>query len=193
MNASNKDNFLRSARKICDFCAEYDKTKNAISSHEPLAVELKKNQIELANIFESIISKKEYDEIYDVKISKGMPSVPRVPWISLVRKGGKVYRSLSITACFGRTGNGFVFGLMKPVEYNKKKLTINTIERNSVEGFIDVNSNRSSTSYNNKFINPIDFFITEFNYDLLVSTLIDSILLEEKYHSMTDDVEFVQV
>jgi len=192
MNTFNKDNFLRSARKICNFCAEYDKTKNAISSHEPLAVELKKNQIKLANIFKSIISEKEYDEIYDVKISKGMPSVPRVPWISLVRKGEKVYRSLSITACFGRTGNGFVFGLMKPVEYNKK-LTINTIERNNADGFIDVNSNRSSTSYNNKFINPVDFFITEFNYELLVSTLMDSILLEEKYHSMTNDVEFDQI
>jgi len=164
---------------IFTFCAHYNSEKRAISAGEIEAQIMKSAQKRVVTYLQALLNYKGLDDHYAVTHSIGMPSMPRVPWISIIRKKQKVYSHPSVTICFGRAGNGFVVGLMKAAGTNKFEL--DTFKRVKKQNFIDVNSNKVSTSYNEKFVNPSEFYKGAINLIELERKILESVELE-KYH-----------
>lgn len=164
---------------IFAFCFHYNSLKKAINASEDQSQTMKAAQKRILIYLQALLEYNGLAEYYELKNSSGMPSMPRVPWISVIRKNQKVYSHPSVTICFGRAGNGFVVGLMKSVSTNKFELE--TIERVSHKKFIDINSSKASTSYNNKFVNPTEFYKDEINLIELEKKIIESLSLEQNF------------
>ncbi len=171
-------NFNEYFLNIFQFCKYYNNIDKAINVGDPMAMSLKMAQKQIASHFNSFLISRKLDSSYKVFISKGQPSLPRIPWIAIVRKPGKVYNSLSVTICFGRHGNGVVIGLMKPVESDRFQL--DAIERKQGPDFIDLNSNKASTSYNSRFINPTELRPNDISAVVVEKIILNSLEMEYK-------------
>jgi hypothetical protein len=167
---------------IFTFCSYYNTEKRAISASEVEAQIMKSAQKRVVAYLQALLDYKGLADHYAVTNSVGMPSMPRVPWISIIRKKQKVYSYPSVTICFGRAGNGFVLGLMKSAGTNK--FEFDTVKRVNKQNFIDVDSNRESTSYNNKFVNPSEFYKGEINIVELERKIVESLELEKNHMAL---------
>lgn len=90
----------------------------------------------------------------DSTISWGNGNFPRVPWVAFHLLGKKVSNSLSVTMCFSKDGRGVVVGLMSATTLRTE---METIKRTSQDDYLDVTGS-AKTSYNDKFVNPKEFF-----------------------------------
>lgn len=107
----------------------------------------------------------------DSSISWGSGKFPRVPWIGFHVLGKKVSNSLSVVICFSRDGRGMVAGLMSATAL---KTDLKTVIRDKRKGFLNVSSSYK-TLYNDKFINPREFYSETFNVEELVSHVVESL------------------
>jgi hypothetical protein len=107
----------------------------------------------------------------DSSISWGSGKFPRVPWVGFHISGTKVSNSLSVVICFARDGRGIVAGLMSATAL---KTNLKTVKRDQYAGFLDVSSS-TKTRYNNKFINPEEFFFGKFDLENLISHIDNSL------------------
>ena len=101
----------------------------------------------------------------DSTISWGNGNFPRVPWVAFHFLGKKVSNSLSVAMCFSRDGRGVVVGLMSATSLRTE---LETVKRTSQDYFLDV-SGSPKTSYNNKFVNPKEFFSDALDINDIVS------------------------
>ncbi len=172
-------NFNQSFLEIFNFCEYYNSVKSAINADDKVAIGIKPAQKIIAVHLEALLRDNNLSRIYKVEISKGQPSLPRVPWISIIRRGRRVYNCISVSICFGRAGNGVVIGLMKPVESDG--FNIKTVDRIVTSDFIDLNSNKLATSYNSRFVNPVALKKNEISQAKIEKLIMDSIMIEQAY------------
>lgn len=96
-----------------------------------------------------------------IQIGCGNGYVPRVPWIFISLEGGPVSSKRGIAICFGRGGNGFVFGEMYPLGVSAGQTSRTRRKRDPF--FIDVDGDSFQTRYNNRFINPVEVFVDAYD------------------------------
>ncbi len=162
-------------KKICSFCARYDKTTRAINSSSEGA-RLAANLLQRFGIYLMRSLPEAADSRLVMSFSKAKPSMPRVPWVGLTPAGKFVSSSLSVTVCFGRHGDGAVAGVMQPSTVKVSGVQpVNRTTRNSL--VIDVDGNNPSTKYNDRFINPREFLVSEIDGADLLKHISDSIVL----------------
>jgi len=142
-----------SFKAVFQFCIHYDKQSI------PLAVGTGRaraccNHLNIIKeqIFKLVASDK-FSKL-DSSISWGSGRFPRVPWVGFHLLGTKVSNSLSVVICFSRDGRGVVAGLMSAVAL---KSNIKTVVRDHGDNFLNIDGS-SKTAYNNKFINPKEFY-----------------------------------
>jgi hypothetical protein len=172
-------NFNKSFVEIFNFCEYYNSLKSAINAADNVAAGIKPAQKFIAVHLEALLENNNLSKLYKVEISKGQPSLPRIPWISIVRRDRHVYNCISVSICFGRAGNGVVVGLMRPVESDC--FNIKTVDRIVTSDFIDLNSNKAVTSYNSRFINPVELRRNEISQIKIEKLIMDSISMEQAY------------
>lgn len=91
---------------------------------------------------------------YDFSISYGSGYFPKIPWVAITPKGKKASNSISVCICFAKFGEGIVCGAMLPKLNNNTGLkTKNRVGKNYIKLIATV-----GRSYNNKFLNPKDFY-----------------------------------
>lgn len=117
---------------------------------------------------------------YTLAVSKGSGSFPRVPWIGFSPLGKRVSNSLSVVTCFARNGAGLVSGLMAPAEV---ALRAQVKMRSHLRESLNIDGVSTTTRYNDKFINPRDFKITQLDIDDYLMHLSDSLVLMSKLQS----------
>jgi hypothetical protein len=160
---------------VLNFCNQYNK------QNTPLVTGTGRVRIvcqHLNKIRESILAALPHSKFpkLDSSISWGSGKFPRVPWIGFHILGNKVSNSLSVVICFSRDGRGMVVGLMSATAL---KTVLKTVIRDHNPGFLDVSSS-SKTRYNNKFINPEEFFSGKYDSEDLVGHIVSS--LDMLYH-----------
>lgn len=169
----NKTQKLMSRIKfVMDFCQSYDKESTILTSN-PRAVIIRAALQEIGDE----ISKLTDLQNLTITSSKGSGSFPRVPWVGISPIGKKVSNSLSVVTCFARDGRGIVCGLMSPAEFTIKA----PIEiRSHRKDFLNIDGISSTTRYNDKFINPIEFMNSDFSAEDYIDQINKSIKLMGK-------------
>lgn len=118
---------------------------------------------------------------FRIEVSKGQSYFPCILHISILPPKQKVSDGIYTVICFDKYGRGILAGCMESVT-NPKGL--NTIYRNAEQ--IDVNGLRSTTKYNNSFINPKEFYCNNINIDELIEHLYKSLDLTLQYLDLTN-------
>jgi hypothetical protein len=170
---SDKEKLRIVIRKICAFCARYEASQRAINAGTPDAIAVQDMLKRLARYLARVVPVISERNL-TISTSRANPSLPRVPWIAVLPAGRTVSSGLSVALCFGRQGDGLVAGLMKQTSMGATK-SAECVVRERGEGFIDVDGSKLNTKYNDRFINPIDFPITDFNVDSLVAHITRSL------------------
>ena len=176
--------YMQSYSKICkemdavfQFCSQYNKLSNPIvcgtARVRIICEHLNHIRVEIFDVIQ-----KESLPNLDSTISRGNGNFPRVPWVAFHMLGKKVSNSLSVTMCFSKDGRGVVIGLMSATGLRTE---IETIERTSQEHFLDVRGSQN-TSYNNKFINPKEFFSESLDIKDIISHITNSLDLLYSYN-----------
>jgi len=162
------------------FCKQYDAKTSSISTGMPNVRLVCAN---LNKIREQIIKSLPLDKFPKLtsSISMGSGNFPRVPWVSFHLSEDKVSNSLSVVICFSRDGCGLVSGLMMASEL---KTMLNLTKRTKLPGFLDIRGS-SRTDYNNKFVNPREFFAKKLDINSLIKHISDS--LEILYKEKSDE------
>ena len=160
---------------LCKLSKKYQNSKTAFTSSNGEGIYVIQFLEQLAFIITKKLSKDL--EGLEVKISKGQGKVPRIFWVSIIPNGQSPSESLSLTTCFGRTGEGLVSGLMIP-----KLGVLHDQETKKRSGeIIDVDGDKEAVRYNNCFVNPLEILIEEFVEVIYLNHLALSIsLLREK-------------
>ena len=163
---------------VLQFCNNYNK------QNTPLVTGTARVRIvcqHLNKIRESILVALPHSKFpkLDSSISWGSGKLPRVPWIGFHVLGNRVSNSLSVVICFSKDGRGLVVGLMSATAL---KTVLKTVIRDHNPGFLDVSSS-SKTLYNNKFINPEEFFAGKFDPEDLVGHIEKSLDMLYKFKS----------
>ena len=168
---------MKTYAKICkemdaifQFCAQYNKlSKPMVCGTARIRIICEHLNSIRTEIF-SIIQKESLPNL-DSTISWGNGNFPRVPWVAFHVLGKKVSNSLSVAMCFSKDGRGVVIGLMSATGL---RVEMETIKRTSQEHFLDV-SGSQKTSYNNKFINPKEFFSETLDIEDIISHISTSL------------------
>lgn len=159
-----------------NFCYEYNQLNRPIISGSARARITKQDLRILSESLNLDLSSHNFPNLCS-SFSKGSGNFPRVPWIAFHIKNKSVSNSLSVVICFSKDGCGIVCGLMVPSKLQSKLPTVNRINIKSDKSiFLDVNGSPRST-YNNKFINPKDFYKSELSREALFNHLTESIRL----------------
>jgi hypothetical protein len=163
---------LKRIISVCDFSKEYE-NKDTILTSNPQAVIVTATLSEINSTVCDLLNL----EKYKFSESRGSGSFPKVPWAGISTLGKKVSNSISVVTCFARGGTGIVCGLMCPAEISVR---IPTVFRSNQPNFLNVDGVSSSTKYNDKFINPIEFPISNIQPKIYLKHIQDSLELLEK-------------
>ena len=121
--------------------------------------------IEIKGKMDSLVAKLQetglFPESWTHKVSIGQGRIAAVKWIVFLPPGQKVSDGIYVAFCFGKSGNGLVFGCAISSESRTKYSHINTVER--PHPVIDVDGSTKSTHYNDVFVNPLDVFAGQVN------------------------------
>jgi hypothetical protein len=163
-------------KKICGFCTLYNATTksiNAGSSECRYAADLiRRFSVYLSRLFPDLEKTG-----LSISVAKAKPSMPRVPWVAVLPKGKFVGTSLSVAICFGRSGNGAVVGLMQPSSSGLMGNAIPVVRSGNKKNVVDVDGNNPGTKYNDRFINPVEFLVSNVAAEPLVKHLDESLTL----------------
>ena len=142
-----------------------------LKSSSDAAIKIKENLKSLKSILNKNLNLDETK--YTTHISLGFGYFPKIPWIGITKKDHRVSTQKSVCMCFSAKGEGFVAGAMSP--FPIKSGPLKTVFRNKQsENFVSLKGGDSDTSYNNKFFNPLDFYMETFQEDLLIKHIKDS-------------------
>ncbi len=167
--------FLKNLSEVFNFCIYYDQLKRPIGSGSARARIAKQYLIILKDTLLKDLAQYNFPSLV-ASISQGSGNFPRVPWISFHIKGRSVSNSLSVVICFAKDGRGVVAGLMCPTKSMSKLPLIKRLKvKSSVMNYLDVDGS-PRTAYNNKFINPKEFYKDQIHPEDLTSHLYDSLI-----------------
>lgn len=167
---------LKHFRTVCDMCREYENSARIVPTNSLQARETIASLSRLATIItEELLTEQQRMDLC-VSFSRGVSTFPRIPWVAIVTRGTKVSNAPSVCICFGRGGNGAVAGLMAPAGSRTHNLVTKERPTDSPE-LININSSKASSSYNDKFVNPVDFRPENVSWEALASHLKQSLLL----------------
>lgn len=158
---------------VMDFCKNYDNESTILTSN-PRAIIIRAALQEISDDVAKAIDLKNFV----VSHSKGSGSFPRVPWIGISYFGKKVSNSLSVVTCFARDGRGIVCGLMSPAEFSVKAPVV---IRSSQKEFLNIDGISSTTRYNDKFVNPVEFMRSDFSTEKYIQHIKKSIELMNEF------------
>ena len=135
------------------------------------AIKIKENLKSLRN---NLVTHLGLDEKkYTAHISLGVGYFPKIPWLGITFKNQRVSTHYSVCICFSPEGKGFVAGAMSP--FTIKSGPVKTFFRNKqIENFISLKGGDNDTSYDNKFFNPLDFYMDSFEEADLIRHLKES-------------------
>jgi hypothetical protein len=173
MKSRNNNNSLHEIIiDICNIC-KIANDETPFKSVSPRGIHIK-NQLQLVNEYVRFQFDSKFTEDLDFHFSRGAILYPRVPWVAITNSGIRPNDDLAVTICFARNGDGIVAGLLLPPmkihEYKTKK-------RSNLKKFINVNGTNTPTKYNDHFINPQDFDLSNFSEKKLLEHLKSSIEL----------------
>ena len=167
MSDKPKDNLAIRFRKLCRLIKIVNEQKNATLSSSP-------DGVELCRLLKAItadlkkLSKNSITSQLHGQYSRGKGSMPRILWISFTNSPTP-FAGLSVSLCFGLGGNGAVCGLMDAVGIPNSKIETVTRKFDDENPLINVDGTKSTAYYNNKFINPVEFYVDSFSSDNLIS------------------------
>lgn len=98
--------------------------------------------------------------------SRGLGRLPRVFWIGVVPTGRTAGNSLSATVCFAKDGSGLVAGIMTSSLFPTR---VSCVKRSTLPSFLDVDGPNRETKYNDRFLIPKDFLISDFSEEAFVA------------------------
>ena len=170
--------FEKKFEEIFNFCVYYNQLNAPLPAGGARARIAK---FELNILKDLIFEKIPINDFPNLKISysKGNGRFPKVPWIAIHPIASSVSKGLSVALCFAKDGRGIVAGLMVPNNYHLNISTVTRVDKKKSNNFLDVKGSTSS-SYNNKFINPKEFYREKLNETELINHLIDSLKLLKK-------------
>jgi hypothetical protein len=163
---------------VVRFTKIYEGTKTSISKSHPWGVFAHQALDGISKDLQIFIKNKYEINTYDVSHCQGGPSMPRVPWVSITLSRTTVSKAPSYSICFGRKGEGFVHGLMLPATFNFHELT--PVIRTLKPTYIDIDGAKNELFYNNRYINPQEVYIKDFNEKIFLKHLVDSLVLLKK-------------
>ncbi len=173
----NPELFSKSIFNVCNFCQKYDKNL-PMSAGSASANAVRRDLRYLADgLFGSLNEAFDFSKELQATFSKGSGTFPKVPWIAFLPKGKSVSNSISTTICFARSGQGIVLGVMAPAGYSQKNFT--TVKRTESPPYLNIDGS-AKTRYNNLFLNPKEFIISEISKDLVSEYLLSSIQVMNK-------------
>lgn len=158
--------------KLCRLAGRYSKSQipfRASAGEGVLVVQLLEN---LANQFSRQTKLKTLSN-FQVTISKGQGNLPKIFWVAIVPTSRTVSTSVSATVCFGRRGEGLVAGLMLPRAGVLHTLT--TVMRSGSELNVDVDGEKAGTQYNDCFVNPKEWLVSNIRSEEIIEHLDTSI------------------
>lgn len=163
---------------VLQFCSLYDKQSNPLVTGTGRVRIVCQHLNTIRQMILGALPLSTYPKL-DSSISWGSGKFPRVPWVGFHLLGKKVSNSLSVVICFSRDGRGIVVGLMSAATL---KTDLKTVIRDKSDAFLNVSCS-SRTLYNNKFINPEEFFAGKFNTEDLISHIVKSLDLLYRHQS----------
>lgn len=158
---------------VMDFCRNYDSGPTILTSH-PRSIIIRAALQEITDEIAKAVELKNFT----LSHSKGSGSFPRVPWIGISPLGKKVSNSLSVVTCFARDGRGIVCGLMSPAEFSVKAPVV---IRSTKKEFLNIDGISSTTRYNDKFVNPVEFMKSDLTSENYIQQIKKSIELMSEF------------
>jgi hypothetical protein len=167
------DIFKEKSEELFEFCIYYNQLKNPLPAGGARARIVNQQLIILKTFIFDKLTKASFPAL-TVTHSRGNGRFPKVPWIAIHPVGTKVSSGLSVVICFARDGRGIVAGLMIAKDLKSTFPTVIRVNRRLSKDFLDVEGS-STTAYNNKFINPKEFYRGKFAEKELINHLEDSL------------------
>ena len=174
-----EEKIIKDFSVVFDFCQRYNKQKNPLLAGSATARIVCHHLNSARECILSSIPTSNYIKLSS-SISWGSGKFPRVPWIAFHLQGKKVSNALSVVICFSKDGRGVVVGLMAAATLSTK---LKTVTRTKHSEYLNINSS-TRTQYNNKFLNPKEFFSNQLNLQDVINHIIESINL--LYENQTD-------
>lgn len=164
------ESLLLAHHKLCDWNEK--RPSGGVRSSEPHGKNALIRLRKFAKVQFSLLPENIKDS-FVISISKGKSSLPTILWIALVPKNYSVFKSLSVTTCFGFEGTGSVVGLMDAVICPQAWLP--TVERKqTTDRFVNLNKKGGNYHYNDKFINPKEFHLDDFSSKEFIEHVVKS-------------------
>lgn len=167
------DIFKENTEELFEFCIYYNQLKSPLPAGGARARIVNQQLTILKAFIFDKLTKTNFPEL-TVTHSRGNGRFPRVPWIAMHPVGTRVSSGPSAVLCFARDGRGIVAGLMIPTDSKSTLPTVMRVKRKMTQDFLDVEGS-STTAYNNKFINPKEFYRGKFTEKDLINHLEDSL------------------
>jgi len=169
---------IKNFTDVVRFTKIYEGTKSSIGKSQPWGVFAHQALDGISRDLKALIAKKYELNTYDVSHCQGGPSMPRVPWVSITLSRTTVSKAPSYSICFGRKGEGFVHGLMLPAAFNFHDLS--PVTRTTQEKYIDIDGTKTELFYNNRYINPKEVYIKDFDEKIFLKHLTESLTILSK-------------
>jgi len=139
-------------------------------SSSPLGIKVSNALDEFANLINPLLDP---EAALARSFSKGQSNLPKVLWIAFLPKGRTVSTHISLAICFGPAGEGAVAGLMAPSTQASKLAPL--VNRTSTDRMqVNVDGPKSNTRYNDRFINPREFLMDDFDEESFLAHLYES-------------------
>lgn len=106
-------------------------------------------------------------------VSKGNGYYPKVSWVAFLPPAQKVTDGVYVGVCFGRDGNGVVVGCMASNSQKEKYSSLEFFDRTGSP--INVNGQHEGTKYNEMFVNPVDYLVSDISENAVVEHVNESI------------------
>jgi hypothetical protein len=153
--------------KICQFSKDYPPIKGGLPVGDPrtrkIVADLKSFGQKLASALEERSCSG-----FETAVSEGHGAFPRYTWICFLPPGQKVSEGVYAGICFDGKGSGGLAGCLKSV--TRGTVAVKTLKRPpEAKARIDVGD------FNNAFVNPEEFSVTDFNFEKLAVHLAQSL------------------
>jgi len=167
--------FHKLFNSVCSFSKSYNSSKGTVRSSQPVGQRVIHKLNRFSNAIMEMVGNDLTMEL-STYVSKGQSTLPRVLWVAFLPRGHRVSTHASIAVCFGRHGEGAVLGVMEPAGMSQRLAPL--VNRTANEGLrVDVDGPNPSTKYNNRFINPKEMLVDEFDEGVFLSHIKDSVVL----------------
>jgi hypothetical protein len=152
-------------RKICRYAKEYNEMSTPIRSSSMEGVELIGLLQRTSQSLNKAVCDFENSKIETI-FCKGHSNIPKILWLAIVERGAIVSMNISTVICFGKNGEGIVYGNMEPTRFGVG--IHDTVTRTDKPLKIDVDGSKAENKYNDKFINPKEMTYEELDISKLV-------------------------